>query len=58
MEEKKKIEIVSGDGSNLNISPAYDNLDSETPDSNKKPKHIIIPQVVDKKSKDDKENKK
>lgn len=57
MEEKKNIEIVSGDGSNLNISPAYDHLNGETPKSTEKgPKNIVIPKVTDKKS--DKNNSK
>lgn len=51
MEEKKNIEIVSGDGSNLDISPAYDHLNGETPKSNsEKPKNIVIPKVINKKS--------
>lgn len=54
MEEKKDIEIVSGDGSNLDISPVYDHLNVGTPkSSDKKPKNIVIPKI---KSKDD-ENK-
>ena len=45
-EEKKDIEIVSGDGTNLNISPVYDNLDIAKPseDTNTK-KNVIIPDV-------------
>ena len=31
MEEKKNLEVVSGDGSNLDISPVYDNLDAAKP---------------------------
>lgn len=60
MEEKKNIEIVSGDGSNLNISPAYDHLNGETPKSTeKKPKNIVIPKVTDKNnSKNTSENEK
>lgn len=54
MEEKKDIEIVSGDGSNLDISPAYDHLNVETPKStSEKPKNIVIPKVITKKSDDD-----
>ncbi len=52
MEEKKNIEIVSGDGSNLDISPVYEHLDVETPkSSDKKPKNIVIPKVLTKKDK-------
>lgn len=45
-EEKKNIEIVSGDGTDLNISPVYDNLDIAKPeeDTNTK-KNVIIPNV-------------
>lgn len=41
---KKNIEIVSGDGSNLNISPVYENINSVKPKSqDKKPTNIVIP---------------
>ena len=43
MEDKKKIEIVSGDGKNLNISPVYDHIDIEKPKEKKEKKKIIIP---------------
>ena len=43
-EEKKKIEIVNGDGSNLDISNVYDHLNSGKPkSSDDKPKNIVIP---------------
>ena len=41
-EEEKKIEIVSGDGSDLDISPVYDHIDIEKPKEKEK-KKIIIP---------------
>lgn len=46
--EKKNIEIVSGNGNELNISPVYDNLDIQKPedDTNTK-KNIIIPEEQD-----------
>ena len=31
MEEKKNLEVVSGDGSNLDISPVYDHLNAAKP---------------------------
>ena len=46
MEEKnnpKKIEIVSGNGKDLNISPVYDHIDIEKPKNKKEKKKIIIP---------------
>lgn len=45
-EEKKDIEVVSGDGTGLNISPVYDNLDIAKPDEDTNiKKNIIIPEV-------------
>ena len=47
MGENKKIEVVNGDGSNLNISPAYDHLNAGTPTpSSKKPKNIVVPKSM------------
>ncbi len=52
MEEKKNIEVVSGDGSNLNISPVYDHINVSKPQSSdKKPKNVIIPEENSKKEK-------
>ena len=43
-ENKKKIEIVNGDGSNLDISPVYEHIEAVKPKSkDKKPKNIVIP---------------
>ena len=59
MEEKKSIEVVSGDGSNLDISPVYDHLNASTPKSSEeKPKNIVIPEEKFTKEKIDKEDKK
>ena len=57
MSEDKKIEVVKGDGSNLDISPAYDHLNDVTPElSSKKPKNIVVPKAMkDKKEKDENE---
>jgi hypothetical protein len=42
--KKKEIKIVSGDGSNLEISPVYENINSIKPkDQDEKPKNIVIP---------------
>ncbi len=52
MEEKKKLEVVSGDGSNLNISPVYEHLNTVKPKTIKeKPKNIVIPKTKNKKIK-------
>ena len=56
MKEDKKLEVVSGNGSNLDISPVYDHINVEKPDrANQKPKNIVIPKI---KPKDDKKGKK
>lgn len=62
MDDKKNIEVVSGDGSNLDISPVYEHLNESTPkSSDEKPKNIVIPQEKPKKEekneeKEDQEN--
>ncbi len=42
-EEKRKIEVVTGDGKNLNISPVYHHIEVEKPKEEKK-ENIIIPE--------------
>jgi len=43
-ESKKEIEVVNGDGSNLDISPVYEHIDAAKPKSrDKKPKNIVVP---------------
>ena len=55
MEDKKDLEIVSGDGSNLIISPVYDNLNAVKPKTIKdKPKNIVIPKKHENKDEEDK----
>lgn len=57
MEEKKKLEVVTGNGSDLDISPVYDHLSVAKPKSAKeKPTCIVIPKEANKtaKSKDNK----
>lgn len=45
-ENKKNIEIIDGDGSNLDISIVYDHLNPGKPKcNNKKPKNIVIPKI-------------
>ena len=62
MEEKKDIEVVSGDGSNLEISPVYDHINAGKPtSSDKKPTNIVVPKENTKEShntNDKKEEKK
>ena len=51
-DEKKHIEIVSGDGSELEFSPVFEHLNAvkpKTKDEQEKKKKIIIPEVKKKK---------
>lgn len=58
MEEKKKLEVVSGDGSSLDISPVYEHLNVAKPKSAKeKPTSIVIPKETNKTSKNKKDDK-
>ena len=46
MEKKKNLEVISGDGSGLDISPVYEHLQACKPKSAKnKPNNIFIPKV-------------
>lgn len=50
--EKKEIEVVTGDGTDLEFSPVYEHLNTVKPkpkDENDKKKKIIIPGLKDKK---------
>lgn len=43
-DNKKEIEVISGDGSNLDISPVYEHINAAKPKSkDKNPKNIIVP---------------
>lgn len=54
MEEKKNLEVVSGDGSSLDISPVYDHLNVAKPKSAKeKPTCIVVPKESTKTTKDE-----
>ena len=54
MSDDKKINIVSGDGKDLDISPVYEHIEIEKPKKEDK-KDIVIPKV--KKDSNKKENK-
>lgn len=57
MEKDKKIEIVTGDSSNLKISPVHKHLNVGKPKSiSNRPKNIIVPKEIHKSN--DKDNKK
>lgn len=55
-DEHKEIRVVTGDDSDLDISPVYEHLDISRPKAKMKKEDIIIPQV--KKSKKDEDKKK
>ena len=51
METKnQKIDIIAGDGKELNISPVYDHIDIQKPKEEKEKKKFIIPEDKKKKS--------
>lgn len=52
MSDDKKIEVINGDGDDLEISPVYDHLDIEKPNIEKK-KEIVIPKEKKKEEKED-----
>ena len=54
MSDEKEIKVVNGNGDELEISPVYDHLDIEKPDTNKK-KEIVVPRI--KKSEEQDEEK-
>lgn len=59
MEGKKNLEVVSGDGKDLDISPVYDHLPVGKPKCTKeKPTDIVIPKESIKTSKNKEEEKK
>ena len=47
-EEQKEIEVINGDGSELDVSPVYEHLNAvkpKTKDEEEKKEKIIIPEV-------------
>lgn len=50
MGEKKDLKVVSGDGSDLKISPAYDHLNA-VKSKKDKPKNIVVPEEKSKHNK-------
>ena len=41
--DKKKLEIVTGDGSNIDMSPVHTHINSMKPKASNKKKNVIIP---------------
>lgn len=57
-ENKKEIEVISGDGSNLEISPVYEHINAAKPKTkDQNPKNIIIPGEKKEKEKEKEEEK-
>ena len=54
-DENKKIEIVTGTGTDLNISPVYDHLNAAKPKTDK-PKTVVIPKEKKKENKKEKKD--
>lgn len=50
-DEKKEIEVVNGDGKELNISPVYEHIKSDNVPSDNKKKDIVIPKGTSDKKK-------
>lgn len=55
-EEPNEIEIVTGDGSELDISTVYDHLNFDKVRNNPDKKNIIIPEVKETKNDEKKES--
>ena len=54
MEDNKELEVVSGDGTNLDISPVYEHINQGGVPKNKKPTNIIKPKESKREDKEDK----
>ena len=55
MSDDRKIEVVNGNGYDLEISPVYDHLDIEKPNTEKK-KEIVIPKEKKKEEDNDEDD--
>ena len=45
-EEKRDIDVISGDGSEIDISPVYDHVILDKPKKKKKKDKIVIPKEI------------
>ncbi len=54
--ENNEYEVVSGDGSNLNISPVYEHLNAGKPRNTEEKKNIVIPKTTKNRDKKDEDN--
>ena len=55
-EEKRDIDVVSGDGSEIEISPVYDHVILDKPNKKEKKEQIIIPKEIKEDNKKDDTN--
>ena len=56
-EEKRDIDVISGDGSEIEISPVYDHVILDKPNKKEKKEQIIIPKEIKEDNKKDDTNK-
>ena len=55
-EEKRDIDVVSGDGSEIEISPVYDHVILDKPNKKEKKEQIVIPKEIKEDNKKDDTN--
>ena len=55
-EEKRDIDVISGDGSEIEISPVYDHVILDKPNKKEKKEQIIIPKEIKEDNKKDDAN--
>ena len=55
-EEKKDIDVISGDGSEIEISPVYDHVILDKPNKKDKKEQIVIPKEIKEDNKKDDTN--
>ena len=55
-EVKKDIDVISGDGSEINISPVYDHVILDKPNKKEKKEQIVIPKEIKEEKKKDNTN--
>ena len=56
-EKNKDIDVVSGDGTEIEISPVYDHIILDKPEKKDKKEQIIIPKEINSNKDNDEENK-
>ncbi len=56
-EKNKDIDVVTGDGTEIEISPVYDHIILDKPEKKEKKEQIIIPKEIKSNKDNDEENK-